>query len=295
MKELVVLSGKGGTGKTSIVASFSVLAKDVVTADCDVDAPDLNIIFDATNEMEDNFYGMKKARIMPGHCIACGKCEEICRYGAIYFDGPGNGRYPKTYRVEPLNCEGCGLCAYFCAENAIEFKENLSGKLYFGKSRLGNLVHARLFAGEENSGKLVAKVRERAKAVAERENIPLIITDAPPGVGCPVISSITGADYALIVAEPTLSGLHDCERVHQLLNSFGVPSGVVVNKADIAPKISRKIEDWAKDNEVTFFGELPYDPDVTLAQIEKKAVVEYKDTEVAEEIKKLWEKLRQIL
>ena len=190
-KELVVISGKGGTGKTSIVASFAALAEKTVLADCDVDAADLHLVLDPKIVRRMSFSGGKRARIKPGHCTACGKCEELCRFDAIHFDGPGNGRVEKTFRIDPIACEGCGVCAWFCAEDAIEFAPVINGEWYVSDTRHGPMVHAKLGIAEENSGKLVSTVRKEAGAIAEQR----------------------GLDLVLIVTEPTLSGLHDLGRV----------------------------------------------------------------------------------
>ena len=196
VRELTVISGKGGTGKTSIVASFAALAKNAVLADCDVDAADLHLV-------------------KPGSCTACGKCEELCRFDAIFFDGPGNGVLEKTFRVDTVACEGCGVCAWFCAEGAIEFGPVVNGEWFISETRCGPMVHARLGIAEENSGKLVSTVRTNAKRIAEERGLDLVLIDGSPGIGCPVIASVTGTTLVLAVTEPTLSGLHDLERVAQ--------------------------------------------------------------------------------
>ncbi len=288
MKELVVISGKGGTGKTSIVASFAVLAKKAVLADCDVDAADLHLVLEPRIVKRSQFSGGSQARIMPGHCIACGKCEEICRFDAIFYDGPGNGRVEKTYRVDPIACEGCGVCAYFCAENAIEFTPVVNGEWFVSDTRCGPMVHARLGIAQENSGKLVSIVRTEAKKLAEERKRDLVIIDGAPGIGCPVIASITGADLVLVVTEPTLSGLHDLERVADLTKHFGIETLVCINKWDLNKDLGSEIERIARRRGLKMAGNVRYDHVVTEAQIKKKSVVEYREDGVTTDIRQLW-------
>jgi MinD superfamily P-loop ATPase len=291
MKELVVISGKGGTGKTSLVASFAILAGDAVVADCDVDAADLHLILTPQIRQRTPFSGGLQARIMPGHCTACGKCEELCRFDAIFFDGPGNGSVPKTYRVDPIACEGCGVCAYFCAERAIACAAVVCGEWYLSDTRAGPLVHARLGVAAENSGKLVSLVRSQAKQTAAAADRDLVIIDGSPGIGCPVIASITGADLALIVTEPTLSGLHDLERVIDLTDHFGFETLVTINKWDLNQEMSAKIEDRARQRGAGVVGSVRYDRAVTQAQIGRQAIVEATDQGAAEDIKQIWSQI----
>jgi MinD superfamily P-loop ATPase len=288
MKELVVISGKGGTGKTSIVASFAVLAENAVLADCDVDAADLHLVLEPRIVKRNSFSGGSQARIMSGHCIACGKCEEICRFDAIFYDGPGNGRVDKTYRVDPIACEGCGVCAYFCAECAIEFAPVVNGEWFVSDTRCGPMVHARLGIAQENSGKLVSIVRTEAKRLAEEQKRDLVIIDGSPGIGCPVIASITGADLVLIVTEPTLSGLHDLQRVADLTKHFGAETLVCINKWDLNKDISAEIKRIARRQGLKMVGDVRYDRAVTEAQIAKQSVVEYRENGIAADIQQLW-------
>jgi MinD superfamily P-loop ATPase len=291
MKELVVISGKGGTGKTSMVASFAALAERAVLADCDVDAADLHLVLRPDVRRGEPFSGGNTARIKSGYCIACGKCEEICRFEAIFFDGPGNGSVPKTFRVDPIACEGCGVCAWFCAENAIEFKPADNGEWFVSDTRFGPMVHARLNVTEENSGKLVTLVRNTAREIAEKKGIDLIISDGSPGIGCPVIASVTNADLVLAVSEPTLSGRHDLERVILLAKHFHIPIQVAVNKWDINEEMTRSIEDLAAQYRVDTAGRIRYDSAVTDAMVHEKCVVEYTDSPVTGDIKGVWEKV----
>lgn len=292
MKEVVVISGKGGTGKTSLVASFAALAGKCVLADCDVDASDLHLVLDPTIVARYPFTGGKRARIRAGHCTACGKCEEICRFDAILFDGPGNGAVPKTFRVNPLACEGCGVCAWFCQERAIEFAPEVNGEWYLSETRWGPMVHARLGIAEENSGKLVSTVRANARKVAAERGIGMVLIDGSPGIGCPVIASITGADLVVAVTEPTVSGLHDLERVLDLTRHFGIPALVCVNKWDLNPEMYERIAAWAAARQTPLAGRVRYDRAVTQAQIARRAVVEYQRNGCAGEITAVWQQVR---
>jgi len=287
-KELVVISGKGGTGKTSIVASFAALAKKVVLADCDVDAADLHLVLEPRIIQREDFSGGFRARIMPGHCTACAKCEEVCQFDAVVFDGPGNGRVEKTYRIDPIACEGCGVCAYFCPEKAIEFAPAVNGKWFVSETRCGPMVHAKLGVAEENSGKLVTLVRTWAERIAEERKLDWVLIDGSPGIGCSVIASITGTDLVLVVTEPTLSGLHDLQRVSDLTRHFGVETLVCINKADLNEDLASEIEAQARQRGLGLAGRVRYDPSVTQAQMKKQSVVEYARNGVATDIRQLW-------
>ena len=293
MKEMVVISGKGGTGKTSIVASFAALAEKTVLADADVDAADQHLILKPTIIRREDFSGGSRARIMPEQCTGCGKCEEVCRFGAVTCDGPGNGRVDKTYRIDPIACEGCGVCAYFCPEEAIEFGQAVNGQLFVSETRYGPMVHARLGIAEENSGKLVTWVRKEAKQLAQQQQRELIIVDGPPGIGCPVIAALTGASLALVITEPTLSGEHDLQRVLQLAKHFRVPAVVCVNKWDLNPSMAERIEHKAKAGDAAVAGRVRYDKQVTSAQIHAQATVE-RECEAADDIRDLWENLKDV-
>ena len=287
-KELVVISGKGGTGKTSIVPSFAALAENAVLADCDVDAADLHLVLEPEIKRREKFSGGKRARIMSGHCTACGECAELCRFSAISLDGPGNGNAAATYRVDPIACEGCGVCAWFCVERAIEFRPAVNGEWYVSDTRHGPMVHARLGVAEENSGKLVTIVRRQANELAERHGRDLVIIDGSPGIGCPVIASITGADLVLVVTEPTASGLHDLKRVADLTRHFGTPTVVCVNKWDLNPEVTADIQVASREWGVEPAGKVRYDAAVTEAQVRKKAIVEHSEDGCAQDVRDLW-------
>ena len=288
MKELVVISGKGGTGKTSIVASFASLAEKAVIVDCDVDAADLHLVLQPQVQRREDFTAGSKARIKPGHCTACGKCEELCRFDAIYFDGPGNGRVPRTFRVDTIACEGCGVCFDFCDDKAIEFEPAVCGQWFISQTRCGPMVHAKLGVAAENSGKLVTHLRRTAQELAAQQKREMILCDGSPGIGCPVIASLTGASLALFVVEPTASGRHDFLRVAQLTMRLGVPGILAVNKADLNEEVTSDLEEFAWQNGIAVVGRIPYDPAVTQAQIARKAVVEASSGPAAEAIRDLW-------
>ena len=266
MKELVVISGKGGTGKTTFVLALGSIFKGCVLADCDVDAADMFLVLNPEIKKEYEFSGGKKAFIDKTNCTECGKCIEVCEYNAISDD----------FVVDEIKCEGCGACVYFCPEKTIEFNEVVSGKVFISESRLGPFVHARLNPGMENSGKLVSRVRNEAKKIAIERGKNLIITDGSPGVGCPVISSISGADYVVIVSEPTVSGIHDLERVVDLLQHFKIKGGVVVNKYDLNPDKAKEIENYCNRFGVDFLGRIPYRIEEVLeAMNNSKTIVEH--------------------
>ncbi len=289
MKELVVISGKGGTGKTSLVASFATLLGQAVIVDCDVDAADLHLVLTPRNLRREEFTGGGKARIKAGHCTACGKCEELCRFDAIYFDGPGNGRVSRTYRVDHLACEGCGVCFDYCAERAIEFEPAVCGQWFISETRCGPLIHARLGIAAENSGKLVTQLRRAAQEVAAQQRRELILCDGSPGIGCPVIASLTGASLALFVVEPTVSGEHDFLRVARLAEQLGVGGMLAVNKADLNGAMTDRLEELARQRGIAVVGRIPYDPHVTRAQIARRSVVEASSGAAAQAIRGVWD------
>jgi len=284
MKEIVVLSGKGGTGKTILVASFAALAQDKVMADCDVDAADLYLLLQPSKQKTEEFWSGKTAVIDKKFCTGCGVCEEVCRFGAI-----------ENFKVDPISCEGCGFCFHICPEKTITMRDNLSGHWFISDTGYGPLVHARLGIAQENSGKLVAVVRQNAKRIAEEQGLSYIISDGPPGIGCPVISSLSGANLALLVTEPTLSGMHDLDRILGVCRHFGVPALVCINKYDINEENTRQIEGYCQRQEVEVVSRLPFDNVVTEALVQGLPVVEYSKDGIAREIKALWDRVSMVL
>lgn len=295
MKEIVVISGKGGTGKTSIVASFAALADNVILADCDVDAADLHLILQPKIKHSSDFSGGRQAHIVSEKCIGCGKCAEVCNFDAAIFNGPANDLVGKTYTIDPISCEGCGVCVHFCPVDAIEFKDAINGQWFISETRFGTMIHARLGIAEENSGKLVSLIRKEAKRIAAERNKNLIIVDGSPGIGCPVIASVSGADLVLAVTEPTLSGQHDLDRVVELTEHFKIPTAVCINKYDINPKIAKAIEEKALERNLRVVGKIAYDIAVTKAQIAAKSIVEYSSNGLNDQIVSLWESVLSML
>lgn len=288
-KQLVVLSGKGGTGKTSVVAALATLVADKVLADCDVDAADLHLVLDPQLRHREAFMSGKEARIVPERCSACGECLDHCRFDAIRLAQDDRGR--SVYSVDPIACEGCGLCARVCTSGAVEMCDAERGEWFISDTRHGPLVHARLNIGGENSGKLVTLVRERALAEARACGAGLVLVDGPPGIGCPVIASVTGADLVLAVTEPTVSGAHDLERAAELVQGFGLTLAVCINKADLNPEMADRIREACAARDLTVVGELSYDTAVVRAQVQGKSIMEYGDSPVAGQIREMWELL----
>ena len=286
MRELIVISGKGGTGKTSLMAAFSSLAENKVLCDADVDAADLHLILEPAVVRRADFQSGNSALINNDLCTECGLCREMCRFNAISAD----------YIVNHIDCEGCGVCVHFCPEKAIDFPENTCGEWFVSDTRFGPMVHARLGIAEENSGKLVTLVRQEARKIAEAKSLDLILTDGPPGVGCPVIASIGGASAVLIVTEPTVSGKHDMERVIQLAGHFKVPAMICVNKFDLNLELNREIENYAKEKGLSCLGHIPFDPVFTKAMIQGQTVFEYYgQTTVSKAIRGTWQQLSEKL
>ena len=286
MREIVVISGKGGTGKTSITAGFASLAKDTVFADCDVDAPDLHLILKPKIKETIGFHGLKLPVIDRAVCTNCKRCYESCKFDAIDED----------INVIKERCEGCGVCTYVCPVNAIDMVDRDSGFVYISETRFGPMVHAILNTAEETSGKLVAEVRKNAKKLAEQENMENILIDGPPGIGCPVTSSITGVDLVLIVTEPTLSAIHDLERVLEVADHFSVPAVVCINKYDINRENTEKIEVYCRNNNVEVIGRISYDTEVTEAMVVEKTIVEYNSLgRVSKVLMDMWRKIEEKL
>ncbi len=284
MQQITVISGKGGTGKTTITAGLSYLAGKAVLADCDVDAADLHILLDPSVQRTEEFSGGKTAVLQKSLCTQCGACEELCRFEAI-----------KGLEIDPVSCEGCGVCAALCPEKAITMVDKLSGHWFVSDTRMGPMVHARLGIAEDNSGKLVSVVREQARRIAEEKKYEYVIIDGPPGIGCPVIAAITSVDLVLVVTEPTLSGLHDLKRVLGTAEHFKIPAAVCVNKFDINIENTAVIEDFCKQQAVPIVGRIPYDRSVVAALMLKNTVFEHPCGEVTAEIIRMWDAVRSML
>ncbi len=295
MKELVVISGKGGTGKTSIVAAFANLAKNAAFADCDVDAADLHLVLSPAIRQQSDFSGGKQASIVTEKCIGCGKCKDLCRFDAINLNGPANDTVAKTFTVDPILCEGCKVCVEFCPADAIEFNDSINGQWFISDTRFGPMVHAKLGIAGENSGKLVTLLRREAKRIAGEQRKELLIVDGSPGIGCPVIASVTGSDLVLIVTEPTLSGIHDLERVVELTSNFGIQTLVCVNKADINPEMTGRISEMARQRGLKVVGKIPYDESFTKAQVMEATLIEYTGGDIAERVKAMWREVTYAL
>ncbi len=291
--ELTIISGKGGTGKTSLVGSFAALAKNAVFADCDVDAADLHLLLAPSILETIPFLSGHEATILPQQCAYCGACYEVCRFDAVIRTRVrGEGFH---YRIDPLACEGCGLCHLACPSEAIAFTERDCGVYHLSETAYGPMVHARLHPGAENSGKLVSLVRQVARKIAEQSEAGLIISDGPPGIGCPVIASLTGTSLAVIVTEPTVSGEHDLKRVLALTRHFGLPAVVCVNRWDICPEVTDRIEAKAREMGAIVLGRIPYDRAVTAAQVAGKPLVQHSDGPAAEAVREMWKALEGMM
>ncbi|MFZ5858673.1 MAG: ATP-binding protein [Chloroflexota bacterium] len=305
MKQLVILSGKGGTGKTSITAAFAHLASQnglagkVILADADVDAANLELVLQPRLLEQQDFKGGKVAVIDQEACASCGDCEAVCRFDAIHPHPQPlsqGERGADGYYVDPIACDGCAACVYQCPTESISMREQVVGKFFFSESRYGPLYHADLFPGQENSGKLVTLVKQRARLQAMDENRELVIVDGPPGIGCPVISAVSGASLALIVAEPTVSGVHDMRRILQTVQHFGVRALVCVNKADIYPAGAQEIESYCRENGIETVGRIPFDVTVTAAMVAGEAVTAFQpESPSSVAIAAVWERVVQSL
>jgi MinD superfamily P-loop ATPase len=282
MKQIVVISGKGGTGKTVLTASFASLAKNKVMADCDVDAADLHLLLQPEIKERHEFRSGVTATIDKELCQGCGECVSVCRFNAISGD----------FTIDPISCEGCTICSYVCPVGAIKLEENLSGEWFVSETKYGPFVHAKLGIAEENSGKLVSVVRQKAKEIAEKENLDYVIIDGPPGIGCPVIASLSGIDLAVIVTEPTLSGIHDMERVAQVSKHFGVPTKVVINKYDINPDNSVEIKKICQKGDIEVVAQLPFSQKVSESIVQGVPLVEFCSNGIVQEVSSLWERIK---
>jgi MinD superfamily P-loop ATPase len=286
--EILIISGKGGTGKTSLTAAFAHLAKNHVICDLDVDAPDMHLILKPENTRSHDFISGHEAMIVEEKCESCGTCLEMCRYDAIVNEG-------DRYFIDPLKCEGCKVCVEFCPAKAIDFPDRHCGSWFLSDTRFGPMIHAQLFPGEENSGLLVSLLRKQAKEMAGKKGLDLILSDGTPGIGCPVIASLSGVSLAVIVTEPTPSGRHDLERVADLCAHFRIPAGIIINKCDLNEKEAATIEKFAADKGIVHFGSLPHDPAITRAMINGQAITEYANNEFTEELTRIWQQMLQSL
>ena len=285
MKQIVIISGKGGTGKTVLTASFASLAKSKVMVDCDVDAADLHLLLHPSVKERFEFRSGQTARIDKALCCECGECIDMCRFNAI----------GKDFVIDPVSCEGCELCSRICRYGAITMEENISGEWFISDTRFGPFVHARLGIAEDNSGKLVSRIRQAAKEIAEKEKKSYILIDGPPGIGCPVIASITDTDLAVIVTEPTLSGIHDMLRIIDTTGHFQIPVKVVINKFDLNPENSGKIEHICESNNIEIVGRIAFSAKVPRSLVQAVPFVEYAQDEVAGEIISIWNKIESII
>ena len=284
MKQILIISGKGGTGKTVLTASFAALAKRAVFADCDVDAADLHLLLGPEIKERYEFRSGKTAKIDKELCQQCGKCSDVCRFSAIH----------KDFTVDSVSCEGCGVCSFVCPVDAVRMEENLSGEWFISGTKYGPMVHAKLGIAEENSGKLVTLVRQNAKKLAEEQNMDYVVIDGPPGIGCPVIASLANVDIALIVTEPTLSGIHDMERVADVAKHFGISTAVVINKYDINLQNTRDIRKICQNRNIEILAELPFSEDVIKSLVKGMPVVEYCNDLITKDIVGLWDRIKYV-
>lgn len=288
MREVIIISGKGGTGKTSLTAAFAHLAENKVICDLDVDAPDLHLILTPEHEKEVEFWAGNEARINQQGCIQCGVCSEMCRYGAVLAHEDG------SFTIDPVRCEGCKVCVAFCPEGTIDFPKKHCGQWFVSSTRFGPMVHARLFPGEENSGRLVALLKQQARELAEQQNLDLVLSDGAPGIGCPVISSLSGTHLAVLVTEPTPSGRHDFRRVAELCEYFRIKVAVIVNKFDINLGETDAIEELCRGKKYPVIARLPYDQIITEAMVKEQAVTELDRSEIGEALKDAWQEIEKI-
>jgi len=310
VRQIVILSGKGGTGKTTVAAALAHLAAQeasIVMADADVDAANLELVLAPTKLEEHDFTGGKVAVIDPELCTVCDTCAEVCRFEAISphptpwppplsqrweRGGGGGGAAGGRVRVDPITCEGCGACAYACPVEAIEMREQADGRWFRSQARYGPLLHAHLFAGRGNSGKLVTLVKNRAREIAMEECADYLLVDGPPGIGCPVIAAISGADLTLLVTEPTVAGAHDLERILGVARHFRVQAVVCINKYDLNPAKAEEIASWCAEGGVPVVGRIPFDQTVTQAMVQGKPITEHSDGAVTEELRRVWARLK---
>lgn len=285
VNEIAVISGKGGTGKTTVCAALGVIAENVVMADCDVDAPDLHILLNPSIKTATEFVASKVAVIDEDLCTECGICEEACRFSAI-----------TDSRVNPISCEGCGVCEYVCPEDAIQMVDRQSGNLYDSDTRIGRLAHAKLLPGEGNSGRLVTEVRKLGTKIAADNGISTVLIDGSPGIGCPVIATVTGIKLGIIVTEPTMSGIHDMRRVIELLEKFRVKATVIINKFDLNLENTKAIEKFCRENDAEILGKLPFDPIMTKSMVAGTTLPEFSpEHDLVKMLEKMWKRVESIV
>ena len=287
MREVIIISGKGGTGKTSLTGAFAHLASNKIICDLDVDAPDLHLLLQPTKERQEEFYSGHGADIDSEKCDQCGLCVEMCQFRAIRENGAG-------FAVDPVRCEGCKVCVAFCPSAAIRFPERHCGQWYVSATRFGPLVHAQLFPGAENSGRLVMVLKQQAKELAKARGADLVLCDGAPGIGCPVISSLSGAHLAVAVTEPTPSGRHDLERVSDLCRHFQTPLAVIINKHDLNYEETARIEAFCLDGSYPVLARLPHDPLITRAMVQGKVITELPETDFSRELGQAWTRIEAL-
>jgi len=288
MREILVISGKGGTGKTSLTAAFAHLAGDHIICDLDVDAPDLHLLLRPDLRQTHDFFAGFEARIEPDKCEACDTCRQMCKFDAIRTGDSGP-------TIDPFKCEGCKVCVQFCPADAIAFTSKHCGTWYVSDTRFGPMVHAQLFPGQENSGRLVALLRQKAREIAKQQDVQLILSDGPPGIGCPVISSLSGVHLAVIVTEPTPSGLHDMARITGLCDHFKIPVAVIINKCDLNQEIADWIQAQCRQKGFAVVARLPHDPDFVHAMVRQQTITEFSYGDTVRRIKAAWEQITALV
>jgi len=283
MKSVLFLSGKGGTGKTSLAGAFAVLMENKVLADCDVDAANLHLLLDPEIQNEGEFQGSKEAVKDDAKCINCGECLRVCRFRAIDAD----------FNIDPFLCEGCGACAYVCPTDAITLSPRTSGRWYIADTRLGPLASAELYPGEETSGKLVTAVKQRAYQLGKELKAERLVIDGSPGIGCPVIASVSGANAVILVTEPSLSGMHDLERIMKVVRHFRIPAYLVINKFDLNEGVSAQLEEFATKEGLTILGRIPYDPMVPRLMLQGKSAVEAEESPAGKAMREIYSRFME--